>query len=1313
MSSNKKIRNRLNKLFTDIETTEGQKVSVSKPAQQEARAERPGVARRQQSAPAMETAMTSVLTAVREDASVFALPFRVASEWNLLELEAEPSYEWDEPEQKLVSQIADQLGLALQNARLFQQTEAQNRELAVLNEMAREISSLLSVKEVSQAIYRYAGQLMDVTDFFVGIYHPESDEISFPAIYIDGQPAGLEKTTLENGLTAYVIHHRQALLLPDRVQERAEAMGIEILLLGDDVIPLCWLGVPLVIGEQTLGAIVVQNTTKPYAYTERHRDLLSAMANQAAIAIQNARLFDESKKRAEELAALNEIVRVASEEIEVDKIIQAVYQKTAELLPMDAFILALYSNELIDYRLVVDEGQRYELPPSPLGNNTISQVLREKKSRLILRTREEVQALEQKNVGLGTNKISSSLIYVPLLKGANVLGVISVQSYRYNAYTQNDLALVENIAGQMANLIQNAFLYANQQKTLRDLELINRLTSLVSGSLEIQASLQTIAEELQRTFQLGHVGIALFDQSYTTLTLTADAPLPPDGKGDIGTTFPLAGSLATQQVLETRKPVFVYDVLNNPLTVNIRAILEKRGTKNMLLFPLLAGNEVIGTVGFDTFKLEDTFSDDEIQLVTTILYQVATSVRNAQLFSQTQASEERLRRQNQYLAAASEVSRLITTTLDMDVMFSNAVEVIRSKFGYYFVGLFLLDENSYNAILREGTGEAGYQLKQRQYTVSVGSRTVIGSVTGTGSTKVVNNTALDPLYRPNPFLPETRSQVGLPLKSGARIIGALDIHSNEINTFQPEEVAVLETLADQLSLAVQNAMSYQQLQKNMEELKQMDVIKSQFLANMSHELRTPLNSIIGFSRVILKGIDGPITEQQQQDLLAIYNSGQHLLGLINNILDLSKIEAGKMELTFEEHNIADAINSVVSTSAGLVRDKPIKILQSVESGLPTVRADPMRLRQILLNLVSNAVKFTEQGTVTISASLHTPSTGIPEVLISVTDTGPGIAPEDQKKLFQAFSQVDSSATRKTGGTGLGLSICKHLVEMHGGRIGVHSTLGKGSTFYFTLPLFKTPLPEALDEQQRIILCIDDDTQVISLYERYLKSQGYQVISATNPITAKDMAQRIKPYAITLDIMMPEMDGWSLLKELKADPETRNIPVIVCSIIEEQDKGFSLGAADYLVKPISQEDLLASLRMLNGDGSIKEVLIIDDSPDDLNLMARIVSEHGKYHVLTAQGGEQGWQTLLEKRPHAVILDLFMPDMNGFTILERLRTTPALRDLPIVVVTGVELNAEQKRQLDEFGKTLLQKGMLREEELFATLEKALKRLEAPSR
>lgn len=1485
MSSNKKIRNRLDKLFTEIEQPESEETSIEQPVVARQVLEPPTTARPRRPAPLPVEVGASVATALGSEASVVTLPFQVASDWNLLQLEAEPTHEWQEAEQSLARQVVDQLGLALQNANLFQQTERQNRdlavlnemgrelstqldisqiiqtiylytsqlmetssffvalynedaaqisfplltidgkqteypsrklgqgltdyvlrnrkelllngdlqpqmrelgiefitlgnskpavswlgvplntggktlgaivtqsittpylfaererdlltaiasqaaiaiqnaslfqqtesqntELAVLNEMAREISSLLSVEDVAQAIYKYAGRLMDVTDFFVGIYHPETEKISFPAIYFDGQPSVIERTSLGNGMTARVIHGREALFLPDRVTERATELGIEIRTIGDDVIPECWLGVPLTLGQQPLGAIVVQNAKTPNLYTERHRDLLTAMASQVSIAVQNARLFDETQKRAAELAGLNEILRAASTEIDLEKVIEAAYEKLCKIIQLDAFILALYDayDETLDYKIMVDEGVRYEYGRVKLRQNIISQTVRAKESRLMLRTPQEVKYEEDRGRTEGNiSKASASLVYVPMMKGQDVIGVMSVQSYQYRAYSQNDVILLENVANQLVNAIQNASLYQNIQKSLRDLELINRLTSTVSGSLEIQSSLQIIAEEFQQTFQLGHVGIALFDAEYKSLTLTADAPLSQDGKGDIGIVIPVAGSLATEQVIETKKPVFAYDVANNPMTAGIKHILEKRGTKNMLIFPLLSGNELVGTVGFDTFELERTFTDEEIRLVETILFQVATSIRNAQLFTQTQSSEERLRRQNEYLATATEVSRLITSTLDMDILFSRAADLIRSRFGYYFVGLFTVDDNSYNALLREGTGEAGEQLKHRQYSLPVGSKSVIGSVTGTGSTRVINNTALDPLYRPNSLLPETRSQMGIPLKIGARVIGALDIHSNEINTFHPEEVAVLETLADQISVAFENARSYDTAQKAIEDMKQLDIIKSQFLANMSHELRTPLNSIIGFSRVILKGIDGPITEQQQQDLSAIYNSGQHLLGLINNILDLSKIEAGKMELTPEELNVADAIASVVSTSAGLVRDRPIKLVQEIESGLPAVRADPMRLRQILLNLISNAAKFTEQGSITISASLHTPSTGIPEVMVSVTDTGPGIALEDQKKLFQAFSQIDSSATRKTGGTGLGLSICKRLVEMHGGKISVHSAPGKGSTFYFTLPLLKTPLPENSEGEEHTILCIDDDAQIISLYERYLKPQGYKVIGATNAITAREIAERIKPYAITLDIMMPEVDGWSVLKELKADPETRNIPVIICSIVEEEEKGFSLGAADYLVKPISREDLLGSLRLLNGDGSIKKVLIIDDSPDDLRLMEKIINENGGYHVLTAQGGERGWETLLEKHPHAVILDLFMPDMNGFTILERLRTTPELRDLAVIVVTGAELDVEQKKQLDNFGKTLLQKGMLGEEELFHTLDKALKRLES---
>jgi signal transduction histidine kinase/CheY-like chemotaxis protein len=434
------------------------------------------------------------------------------------------------------------------------------------------------------------------------------------------------------------------------------------------------------------------------------------------------------------------------------------------------------------------------------------------------------------------------------------------------------------------------------------------------------------------------------------------------------------------------------------------------------------------------------------------------------------------------------------------------------------------------------------------------------------------------------------------------VIGVLDVHSNHLNAFTPDDVTILQTLTDQIAVAIDNARSYEIAQKAIVEMREIDRLKSQFLANMSHELRTPLNSIIGFSRVIMKGIDGPITDTQQVDLNAIYNSGQHLLGLITDILDLSKIEAGKMELAFEDINLPDLVNSVMSTASGLVKDKPIKLVRHIDPGLPIVQADPMRLRQVLINFLSNAAKFTESGSIIVEAyvqsGLDSGGNGPgkkSEVVVTVTDTGPGIAPEDQKKLFQPFSQVDDSPTRKTGGTGLGLSISRSLIELHEGRIGLlKSEVGKGSTFYFAIPLKQTgklKFPEEIRPRENgnnIILVIDDDQQVISLYERYLTPQGYKIISQTDPGSAVDQVKKIKPFAITLDAMMPGKDGWQVLHDLKNDPQTRNIPVIMCSILEEEEKGFSLGASDYLVKPILQEDLIAALNRLDIGKQVREV-----------------------------------------------------------------------------------------------------------------------------
>jgi CheY-like chemotaxis protein len=433
------------------------------------------------------------------------------------------------------------------------------------------------------------------------------------------------------------------------------------------------------------------------------------------------------------------------------------------------------------------------------------------------------------------------------------------------------------------------------------------------------------------------------------------------------------------------------------------------------------------------------------------------------------------------------------------------------------------------------------------------------------------------------------------------------------------------------------------------------------------------------------------------------------LGLINDILDLARIEAGKMELNFEEVHLGEMTTSVMSTAKGLVKEKPIQLLQRIPGNMPSVRGDAMRVRQVLLNLISNASKFTETGSITVETLVQKGPTGKMEALINVIDTGPGISTEDQKKLFQAFSQVDGSATRRTGGTGLGLSICANLVQLHGGRIGVHSTVGKGSTFWFTLPLYSQP-EEQIPEGKKVVLAIDDDPQVIALYERYLSPEGYYVLPLTDPLKVKEQVLRVRPFAITLDIMMPNKDGWSVLNELKSDPATRDFPVIICSILEQEDKGFSLGAADYLVKPILEEDLVHALDRLNKKGTIREVLVIDDDPNDLRLIEKILNRHGHYKPILAQGGRNGWQAINASMPDAIILDLFMPEMDGFTILQRLRETPRLREIPVLVVSGGGLTNEQQQQLSNFGQRFIVKGSLNEGQLIQSIENSLKRLDS---
>jgi signal transduction histidine kinase/DNA-binding response OmpR family regulator len=903
-----------------------------------------------------------------------------------------------------------------------------------------------------------------------------------------------------------------------------------------------------------------------------------------------------------------------------------------------------------------------------------------------------------------------SLALLPLWSGKRQIGAMLLLSEVKHPFTGRETRTYLPLVDQMAISVENQRLFEQTQKALDETELLYNVSNRLTQASNPADILSLVVDSVMPV-GADRVSLMLIETGQGGELVDVDMEGVTNIKGEyqqLGDHLPVSAIPLVKSL--TDEPLLINDVKNYPLDPASRKTLEQYHMIANCMVPLRSGGRLVGLLNASA-PHPASFSQEDSHLLRIMGSGIAVALEKQRLLRQAE-------RRALELQTASEIARDTASTLSPDLLLNRIVNMLCERFDFDHASLYLLDESSTYATIREATGEAGESMKKQKYRLAVGSRSVVGVVTATGEPFILNDVHHNPMYAPSPLLPETRSEMGVPLKLGSTIIGALDLHSKEINAFNQDDMTVLQILADQIAIAIENARAYELSQKAIEDMKEIDRVKSQFLANMSHELRTPLNSIIGFSKVILKGIDGPINSTQNEDLTAIYNSGQHLLSLINDILDLSKIEAGKMELSFSDVNISDMVNSALSTASGLVRDKPIRLVTHIPEALPTVRADSTRVRQVLINFLSNAAKFTEEGAITVEVLTTTSPEGRAEIMVTVTDTGAGIAQEDQSKLFLPFSQVDDSPTRKTGGTGLGLSICRSLIEMHGGRIGLlRSIVGEGSTFYFTLPLsdpeFKEELLPPGAEGSNVVLAIDDDPKVINLYERYLKPYGYQVLALTDPKNAVQQASAIRPTAITLDIMMPDIDGWKVLRDLKNNVKTRDIPIIVCSILEDQEKGFSMGAADYLVKPFLQEDLVHALDRLNQDGNYLKVLVIDDDPADLRLVQKMLEENPHFQTLLASGGKQGWEMVREDHPDIIILDLFMPDMNGFSLLEALRTDPEVCHTPVIILTGADLFPEQIQQLNEFGQDILSKGFLQEKELLVLLEEALRKFHPASK
>jgi signal transduction histidine kinase/CheY-like chemotaxis protein/HAMP domain-containing protein len=735
--------------------------------------------------------------------------------------------------------------------------------------------------------------------------------------------------------------------------------------------------------------------------------------------------------------------------------------------------------------------------------------------------------------------------------------------YKLDVRTGDEIEELGDEFNKMADALADVIGSLEQRVAERTSELERRTVQLTTAAEVSRATSSILAPEelfsqtvelIADRFNLYYAGLFLLDEAGEWAVLRA-------GTGEAGRQMMAQGHRLEGWCTANAQARIALDVgeeavrFDNPLLPD---------TRSELALPLISRGQVMGTLDVQSTE-EAAFDEADIAVMQTMADQLANAIENARLFRRAEDSVE-------------EISRLHQRYLQQEWQDYLADEEARARAGY------LYDHGVVRPASDVWTPEIAL-VSQRGETVALSEMAAAlqESVDAVGtSLRQVHPERSRRAQDADLQTVPAQSALAVPLKLRGQVIGALDFYETEQpRQWSSDDIALVEAVADQVALAIENARAYAELQKTAEQLKEMDRLKTQFLANMSHELRTPLNSIIGFSRVILKGIDGPTTEQQRTDLTSIYSNGQHLLGLINDILDISRIEAGKIELVFEPLDLQHIFDGVMSTAVALVKDKPIKLEQEVAPDLPTIRADGTRLRQVILNLLSNAAKFTEEGQITLRAWADEE-----QITISVKDTGIGVPPEHQTTIFEEFLQVDASTTRRTGGAGLGLSISRHLVELHGGRMWVESEAGVGSTFTFTLPISRMEQAEepeladlSIDPNRKLILAVEDDDGAIAIYKRYLDKQGYQVVGLNQGRQTVRWALELSPHAIILDVLLPDKDGWAVLEELKGSREIHQIPVIICTVVDDEARGLSLGAADYLVKPILEEDLLQSLQRI--------------------------------------------------------------------------------------------------------------------------------------
>ena len=975
----------------------------------------------------------------------------------------------------LLQNFAAQAVIAIENARLLGELRQRTGDLQESLEYQTAISDVLKIISQSGAeldpvlgtVVETAARICQADRAFIHRLHDGLYRTSASFGFSPEYKAFMENNPIAPGrgtVTGRVALERRVVQIED------VATDSEYTLRGWEAQWRTALGVPL-FREHTVIGVIFLARSRVEPFTEKQIELVTTFADQAVIAIENARLIDELRERTGDLqellefqTAISDVLRVISGSVfDLGPVLQTVVSTAIRLCRADQAVI--YRNVDGEYYWaagdsLAPEYERIErdvrIRPGP--GTLVGRAALEARTVQILDALTDpfYEAKDDARIG-GVH----TMIGVPLLREGVPIGVIGLARQRVEAFSEREIQLVTTFADQAVIAIENARLLGELRERTDDLqELLEYQTAtsdvlkvISQSTFDLRPVLETLAGTASRLCEAEMAFI--FRREGELYRVAASVGFSPETKAlvEANPISPGRGTTAGRTAL-TANVVHIPDARSDP-EYTFGEFIRVAKTPTMLGVPLLREGVPVGVIVLARQRVEP-FSDKQIELVRTFADQAVIAIENARLFNELRARTEELGRSVEELKMLSEVGQAVSSTLDLRAVSS---KILNASLGVTWANAgaifrYIRAERAFRLVEAVGWDEALQN--------SVGDLRVAEAETAMGEAAARRTPVqiVDLAARPSAPLRDASLAAGfhsaliVPLVGAERTLGAIVLMRREAGEFPPETVRLLQTLASQSVLAIQNARLFREIADKSEQLALASQHKSQFLANMSHELRTPLNAILGYAELLVDGIYGVLPEKAQGVLERVQNNGQHLLALINDVLDLAKIEAGQLTLTIEDYALPEVVRSVVTATEPLATAKGLKFTTDVQDNMPMAHGDARRVSQVLLNLVGNAIKFTDQGEVGITASL---ANG--QFVLEVRDTGPGIADADQERIFGEFQQIDNSSTRKKGGTGLGLAISKRMVEIQGGMISVESTLGQGSTFRVVLPVHVEPALE--------------------------------------------------------------------------------------------------------------------------------------------------------------------------------------------------------------------------------------------------------------